>query len=402
MSRLKLRMAEDALSQNTKVAGEFERRLQGICTAVFNKDRLSINAGSNFFELDGQSLKTGSLLSHIQKEFKLEFSETDISENPTLREMALKIQAEVNKRYCEDCIILIKQGEQEGRNIFFIHDGSGDVQGYIDLSGFFSEYSCWGIRSITLDNESPANMKVEDIAGTYVQLIRSKQKNGPYAICGWSLGGTIGFEVARQLEEAGCTVAFLIMIDTQFPVDENDEEARLQEVFSLEEEKMMLTGIFKDMGPLFDSVNTIEALWDLAVILFKENASLVTEVRSNIPEHIISLIPNVDKLTIDEFIKQVNTVRTLEKAIDNYIPAARLNATLLYMGASESHWDISTYGQYFKNKPEVHVLNGTHLSLLRYPRVNYMAELLKPVMASACSESSSKIIRQEFLQLQEA
>jgi thioesterase domain-containing protein len=44
--------------------------------------------------------------------------------------------------------------------------------------------------------------------------MRHVQGEGPYRIAGWSAGGTIAFEMARQLRDAGQEVAFLGLIDT--------------------------------------------------------------------------------------------------------------------------------------------------------------------------------------------
>jgi thioesterase domain-containing protein len=58
---------------------------------------------------------------------------------------------------------------------------------------------------------------LEDIAAEYVQLIRKFQAGGPYKLIGWSVGGVLAFEVARQLVEAKQEVSPLAMIDTWAP-----------------------------------------------------------------------------------------------------------------------------------------------------------------------------------------
>ena len=42
---------------------------------------------------------------------------------------------------------------------------------------------------------------IEEAAGQYLQLIRENQPGGPYVLLGWCNGGTLAFEIARQLEE---------------------------------------------------------------------------------------------------------------------------------------------------------------------------------------------------------
>jgi acetoacetyl-CoA synthetase len=57
---------------------------------------------------------------------------------------------------------------------------------------------------------------VEAMAEYYLELVRRQQPNGPYALVGYSLGGLIVFEMARQLRLAGENVDFLGIIDADF------------------------------------------------------------------------------------------------------------------------------------------------------------------------------------------
>lgn len=43
------------------------------------------------------------------------------------------------------------------------------------------------------------------------------QPEGPYALLGWCIAGTLAFEIARQLTAAGQTVSQLMLIDTYVP-----------------------------------------------------------------------------------------------------------------------------------------------------------------------------------------
>jgi thioesterase domain-containing protein len=55
---------------------------------------------------------------------------------------------------------------------------------------------------------------IEKFAARYVAEIRKVQPRGPYHIIGFSAGGTVGYEMARQLQQAGETVALLGIIET--------------------------------------------------------------------------------------------------------------------------------------------------------------------------------------------
>ena len=49
------------------------------------------------------------------------------------------------------------------------------------------------------------------------EAIRGIQAHGPYRICGWSLGGVLAYEIARQLREEGERIEFLGLVDSLHP-----------------------------------------------------------------------------------------------------------------------------------------------------------------------------------------
>ncbi|KAJ3840238.1 Alpha/Beta hydrolase protein [Lentinula raphanica] len=55
---------------------------------------------------------------------------------------------------------------------------------------------------------------IQDLARDYLQKVRAIQQSGPYHLAGWSFGGYLAFEVARQMQEAGEDVAILMMFDS--------------------------------------------------------------------------------------------------------------------------------------------------------------------------------------------
>jgi len=65
-----------------------------------------------------------------------------------------------------------------------------------------------------LDADEPLHASVEEAARDHVAHLRSVQPHGPYHLLGYSLGGVIAYEAARQLQAAGEKVALLVLIDS--------------------------------------------------------------------------------------------------------------------------------------------------------------------------------------------
>jgi thioesterase domain-containing protein len=60
----------------------------------------------------------------------------------------------------------------------------------------------------------PAPDRIEAIAADYLESLRAIQPEGPYLLIGYSMGGTIAYEMARQLGAQRERVAFLGLIDS--------------------------------------------------------------------------------------------------------------------------------------------------------------------------------------------
>jgi thioesterase domain-containing protein len=56
------------------------------------------------------------------------------------------------------------------------------------------------------------------MAAYYLDAVRSVQPHGAYLLSGWSLGGVVAFEMARQMWELGQEVALLALLDSPAPV----------------------------------------------------------------------------------------------------------------------------------------------------------------------------------------
>ncbi len=81
---------------------------------------------------------------------------------------------------------------------------------------------------------------IEEIACAYVSEITDRQEQGPYYIAGHCFGGTVAFEIARQIEKEGGTVAGLILLDS-IAHPQNSSNHQVDEKILLEVEKMVNT-----------------------------------------------------------------------------------------------------------------------------------------------------------------
>lgn len=118
-------------------------------------------------------------------------------------------QINVHSRYPE----LVKLNEsEEGVPVIWLHAGLGGVEAYQELASK-SERPFYAIQARGwLTNRLPLD-GLQAMAAYYVQIISSLLP-GPFDLGGYSFGGNIAYEVARQLKELGGKVNSVIMLDS--------------------------------------------------------------------------------------------------------------------------------------------------------------------------------------------
>lgn len=81
----------------------------------------------------------------------------EIFKNPTINQLADFIQINKSKIGINDAnLVLLKEGDINGMNIFLIHDGSGEVDAYIEFCKQVNdEINYWGIKAGNLKNMNP-------------------------------------------------------------------------------------------------------------------------------------------------------------------------------------------------------------------------------------------------------
>jgi thioesterase domain-containing protein len=102
---------------------------------------------------------------------------------------------------------------------------------------------------------------MEELAARHVAALRAAQPEGPYHLAGWSFGGVIAFEMARQLRSAGAEVAPLVLVDSRAPgsIEIPEDHASLLAAFAADQ------GLTPDVNaldvevlrPLFETFRTL-------------------------------------------------------------------------------------------------------------------------------------------------
>ena len=125
------------------------------------------------------------------------------------------------------------------KNFFLFPDGSGSATSYVSIPAIDSKnLAVYGLNCPFMKDPTSYTCGIEGVSKLYMEEVMRRQPVGPYILGGWSAGGVVAYEVAKQLTELAksqpdknLTVEKLILIDSPCPVKLEPLPARLHHFF---------------------------------------------------------------------------------------------------------------------------------------------------------------------------
>ncbi|MDW3192242.1 MAG: amino acid adenylation domain-containing protein [Cytophagales bacterium] len=362
-----------------------QQRMVSFWAEVLNLREDEISIDQSFFQLGGNSLKAMILFKKLSDSFEVPMALVDLFSYPTINEFSTHFALETEEplRSESDELVRLKHEQSNEKNLFFIHDGSGDLLGYLDLVSHLAGCNCWGIRSGSLSDLSYEVSNVHEIASKYIDLIKSIQPQGPYHLAGWSFGGVIAHEMAYQLEaESAEKVAQVFMFDTV--LNENTQQVQGD---LLTEIQSAITGFFDwDTDQLLKAKSFEELLMDFKKLTSLNNLDAVSVLRT-LPEGIRNMLPTEDNIDIENMLMYFKTIAMFRRVMLSYRPKGKVDAPLLYVHAEDSNFDWNRWSSYYSNPVTGHIIEATHFSILKEPALT----TLEPIINEAVLDGALKL-----------
>ncbi|MBN3725604.1 thioesterase domain-containing protein [Burkholderia sp. Ac-20379] len=110
------------------------------------------------------------------------------------------------------------RGAGELPPLFLVHSIAAELSWLSPLANQLPKAQpVYGFSAPGLNSEAPFFHSLPEMAAAYLHDLRQVQPRGPYRLGGYSFGGTVAFEMARQLDEAGECVELLVLVDAFAP-----------------------------------------------------------------------------------------------------------------------------------------------------------------------------------------
>ncbi len=336
---------KESASDCVAPSGPVESRLTAIWEEILGRHPVGVR--DNFFELGGHSLFALRLVRRIERAFERTLPLAALFEAPTIEQLAVVLNQQDST---VGTSLLVPIQPQGNRPVFFcVHGLGGAVLRFQELARHMApDRPFYGIQPQGINGDAPVLDDVKQMAARYIRELRKFQPEGPYYIGGYSFGGLVAFEMARQLQKDGAEIGLLALLDT-YP------------------------GKVKSKAVL------------LGTLLGLPLEQQVAYVKGRLKRYRRGLRRRFDRLFYPESLKQVH--RSLARAEVMYQPEV-YDGRVTWFRASEKALrgldrPESDWSNWAAGGVEIHEIDGDHGAILKEPMVRVLAQQLRAALDQA-------------------
>jgi aspartate racemase len=172
-----------------------------------------IGVRDDFFELGGHSLLAARMFARIEEKLGKRMPLATMFQAPTIEKLAQIMRAEGFSAHWSVVVPIQEHGSKPP--LFLVHGLLCNVLSFYRLRQYIAaDQPLYGIQAYGMDSGRASFASIPDMAAFYIKEMRAVQPRGPYFLGGFSAGGLVTHEMARQLNEMGEHVQFLALFDS--------------------------------------------------------------------------------------------------------------------------------------------------------------------------------------------
>ncbi|KAJ6043159.1 type I iterative polyketide synthase [Penicillium canescens] len=158
---------------------------------------------------------SGSSISSFSSAFASNDSVSSAAETPGSESSAYELGSSIPNA---SSAVLQGSPRNAEKILFLFPDGSGSATSYASLPRIAANVTVIGLNSPFLKNGAEMRCTIDELVGSYLQEICTRQATGPYHLAGWSAGGILAYRAAQILVARGEQVPCLALLDAPPPM----------------------------------------------------------------------------------------------------------------------------------------------------------------------------------------
>ncbi len=332
---------------------DLESQLVQIWEQVLGIQPIGIH--NNFFELGGDSLQAVHILSQIERQLGAALAINTPLHAPTIATLAKLIRhpsTQIAENTQESDMVLLRRGNHKPPlfclyGVLLYRELAEHLNTDRSVYGVYLQAEIDLLKTGDIKQFTAVFSNISVIADQYLAAIRQVQPSGPYYVVGESFGGIIAYEIAQKLQAAGEVVNLVAMMDTRAPT-----------LFPQPlQKRLKIHGqIMLKKGPVY----LLEKL---------------DTVKKKIRRKVHLKTSDVSESDIREIVRR--------KASDDYRPRPYEAEILLFRASERDQFEVNDRAlgwRSWADQLQVFEVPGNHLSILKSPNVQIMAEQMNPYL----------------------
>lgn len=191
-----------------------ERRVAEVWAEVLHRDDIGLH--DNFFDLGGTSLAAVRMAARIGRADGRTIRPAAVFQAPTVEQLAALLSEEDAPGDASPLVTLRDGGA--GAPVVLVHPLGGNVLCYAGLSDALGpDRPVHGLVARGLSDDEVPRDRVEAMAAAYLAALPQATTDRPFLLAGWSMGGVVALEMARQFLQATGRPLPVFMLDSYPP-----------------------------------------------------------------------------------------------------------------------------------------------------------------------------------------
>ncbi|MGR9463072.1 amino acid adenylation domain-containing protein [Rhizobium leguminosarum] len=215
LDRERTRQLEASINQ--AISGTLETATERCVYELFEEvlNRSGIDPAVSFFELGGHSLMAIQALTRCQTEFSVKLPLQLMYTANSVKALAAAIDS-VREIQAQALVPLACTGSREDTPaIVFIHGADGTVAPFLALAQRMGRrFDIFALQAPSIDNVGELCRTVPAYVEYYLPLVLSLRQTREIVLIGWSFGGNVAVEIARDLNAANLPPLHTILLDS--------------------------------------------------------------------------------------------------------------------------------------------------------------------------------------------